>query len=426
MPRRNVSRAQGRSFLVGTGLVTVLGMVTYVAVTAGSDGLPLQSHTYVKAAFANVGDLGTGEDVRENSLRIGSVKSIEYTPDAAIVTLQLDKGAKVYRNARAAIWDLSALAEKFVELLPGTASTGQLGGRTLPVAQTESSADIDQLFDVLDPKTRGALTTTVRQVGGGAAGYSRQLHTFLAAAPALLKDSGTISATLASQQTNLPAVLAGADRLAAQLRGSAPQLTELLRQTDTTLRAVDVDGGGPLATTLRQAPATLRDAQSALDSLNQPLDDTQQAMTTLRPGARALGAATPDLRAVLRQAPAPLGKVPGVTTHAAPALTSLTKTFAEARPLAPRLDETLAGLRRLLDGLAPYSVDMAAFARDGATLTNDGQGWTHYVRLSLGPLDLGHVLGSVPIPSDPYPAPGQAPDDRSNPGIALIPGGARK
>jgi phospholipid/cholesterol/gamma-HCH transport system substrate-binding protein len=426
MPRRTVSRKQARSFLAGIGVLAVVGVVSYVALTAGQGGLPLQPHTDVQAAFANVGTLGTGEDVREDSVRVGRVTSIRYTPAAAVVTLQLSSGSKVYRNARAAIWDLSALGQKFVELLPGDRSAGPLDGRTIPVSQTESSADIDQLFNVFDPRTRSALASTAQQLGGGAAGYSQQLHDFLAAAPDLLGDTGTVTTALASSQANLPALLASAQQLSAQLRARAPEIGSLLRQTNATLQAVNVDGDKPLGETLSVLPPTLQKAQAALDALNQPLNDLQQAMTTLQPGAQALGIATPDLRDVLNDAPVPLGKVPGVARTAQPAVEVLTKTFSEAQPLAPRLDETLASLRELLDGLGPYSMDLAEFLQNGTSMVNDGQGYTHYVRLSIGPVDLGHILGVVKIPSDPNPAPGQASNDRSNPGIALIPGGAQK
>jgi phospholipid/cholesterol/gamma-HCH transport system substrate-binding protein len=163
---------------------------------------------------------------------------------------------------------------------------------------------------------------------------------------------------------------------------------------------------------------------TALDSLHQPLANARSAMETVGPGAQALGQATPDLRGVLREAPAPLDKVPGVATTAMPAVQELTHTFADARPFVPRLTDGLSSAAVPLAVLAPYAGDMATFGNDIAGAMSPHDAFRHWLRIVLEIPGTSAVSGLGPLgaqASDPYPAPGQAIRER-NPNGGLIPG----
>ncbi|WP_243770161.1 MlaD family protein [Amycolatopsis acidicola] len=419
-----VTRKQGRSFYLGV-VVLVLAVVTsYISLTA-DQGLPGMPKTVVRAAFGDVGSLTSGADVRQNSVRIGRVASVEEVNGLPQVTMELDGSQPVYRNARAAIWDQSALSQKFVELLPGDPSAPPLGDGVIPAQANENSSDISRLFDVLDDPTRAATTSAVRELGDGMAGHSRDLHDLLGALPSLLNDTGVVSTALASKEADLPALLASADRLAGRFSGRDNDLSTLVTQLDQTLQAVDVDGGGPLTQVLDKAPDLLRHGTAAADSLTQPLADAREAVTDLRSGAKALGDATPDFRGVLREAPGTLGKVPAVAGQAIPAVDNLTQTFSDLRPLVIRLGDGLPALRSLLQTLAPYAPEIGDFGYHGGLVFAGHAGDRHYMRVELvlpglagltagvSPLD-----GMTPVPRNPYPAPGQDPQDRATaPGL---------
>jgi phospholipid/cholesterol/gamma-HCH transport system substrate-binding protein len=410
------SRAQGRSFLVGVGLLAAVAIAAYVAVTA-KDGTPLSQHIQVKAAFSDVGQLSTGDDVRQNSVRVGQVSAIDYSAAEAIVTMDLETTEEVHADAKAAMWDQSALGQKFVELDTGSQGAGLLDGRVIPRAQTESATDIDQLLDALDPQTRAATGSAVRELGTGVAGHSKDLHDFLTGAPGLLTDVGTVSGSLASARTDLPALLGSAQRISAQLTGRTDQLRQLLKNTTSAFEALNVDDGKPLADTVKSLPGTLTSVRSVHDELLRPLADTRSAMAQLLPGARSLGAATPDVRGLLVEGVNPLHKLPGVAKSADPAVTGLTTTFRDARPLVPRLNQALAGLNPFLTALAPYSVDLPGLAEGGAGFTNDrfydSQGMVFGAVRILPVIAPGTVAGLFPQGYNPYPAPGTAVDDGS-------------
>jgi phospholipid/cholesterol/gamma-HCH transport system substrate-binding protein len=413
-------RASARSLLVGTLVLAMFVASLYVAFTAG-DGLPGRSYTYVRAAFTDVGALRRGDDVRQASVRVGQVHEIRATDDHAEVTLRLDGEQDVHRDARAAIWARSGLGKKFVEFAPGTRAAGRLGAaEVLPTARTVSPYELDDVLDVLDPRTRRALTGTLREVGGGAAGHSEDLAAVLEQAPDLLADLRTVAGAAAADEAELPELLRTADTFAGRFAGREQQLASLVDRLDTTQRAVTVDGGAPLGETLDRAPGALRSARASLTSLRDPLARTGSAMRALQPGARALGAAAPDLRGTLREAVRPLGRVPGVARKATPALEDLTGVLADARPLAPKVARAVASARTPLEALAPYSPEVALWFTYAADAISEGDEAGNWLRIDwvLKPESFTGATGlKDPFSKrNPYPAPGEAHRNRAGAG----------
>jgi phospholipid/cholesterol/gamma-HCH transport system substrate-binding protein len=423
---RQVTRTQARSFLVGLGAIAVLAGVIYLSLTANTGRLPGTPVTTVTAAFANVGQLQTGSDVRQNGIRVGQVSNVAFQRDQAIVTMTLNGDVPVYSDAYAGIWDQSALAQKFVELNAGNPATGRLGDRTIPLAQTESTHDLVDLLDVFQPDTRAALSSSLRALGGGVAGYGPGLHGFIAGAPQMLNSLGTVSTALSSDQADLPALLRSTDALTSRFEGREAQITSLLAQTDQTMQALGVDGGVPLSDTLKGLPPALTSARDAFNKIYGAVDDTGTAMTDLQSGAVALGQATPDVRGVLTDGVRPLDSVPDVSDSAKPAVDELTAVFSDARPFVPRVANGLSSAAEPLAVLAPYAQDIGTFSFDIGNLIGNHDGWLHRLRIMVGSPGLDSPLTGelVKDTNNPYPAPGQAIRDRDTNG-GLIPGTGR-
>lgn len=424
-----ISRQVVGSFWVGVvALIGVLA-IAFVGATA-SQGLPWKPTTQVNAAFEDVGELPVGSKVRENSRVVGKVTSLSYEDDTAVVTIELDgHNVPVYADARAAIWDQSALGTKFVELNRGNEAAGSLGDRIIPANRNVNSSDLGRLLDVFDEKTRAQLTGALRELGGGLAGHSKDLHDILERAPEMLDDAGRIGRTLASSETDLGSLLHNADQLVGAFNGHERQMAALVHEVGTTFEAVTVDDGVPLRDVVRQLPPTLQSARSGLRSLDQPLSDAKQAVVTLRPGVESLAQATPDLRGVLREGIRPLQKLPPVAQQAAPAVDELTQTARDARPLAPRLSEGLSYAVAPLAVLAPYASEIRTFFdRLNSLVSSYTAPDTHGARLGLAIDGLDIVGGGVvrgPIPRNPYPAPGVADRDRAVSPLDPVTGGPK-
>lgn len=424
------SRSVGRTFFVGIGGLAFIGLMVLFGVTATS-GLPGAPTTVVKAAFKNVGaSLKVGDDVRENGSRIGRIAALNYdgAHGRAVATMEIEGSeVPVYADAKAALTDTSALAKKFIELDRGHKSAGVLGGRVIPESRNVDSADLDRVLNVLDPRTREALTSTIREVGQGSAGHSQDLHDLLEHAPPILDNTGKISSTLASNATDLPGLLAQANELSGSLNGHEAQLSSLVRRADSTMRALGADDGKPLEAAVKQLPDTLSTAQGSFDSLHKPLEDTRVALADLRPGVVDLGQATPDLRGVLTEGQTPLDRVPGVADRALPAITDLTGTMRDARPLVPATSRGLTDASNPVNSLAAYSSEVVQFFRRIESMVSaqvaPGVHGARVLPAVGGSLLTGGVLPHALEGTTPYPAPGAVDRFHTNSPLNVLPGG---
>lgn len=408
---KNLPKKKATAFFVGVVGVICALMIAVVSLGASS-GLPWEQYTEVRVEFEDVGSLSSGDAVRQNSVRIGKVGDVEYVDGQAVATLKIKGDMPVYRDARAVIADESSLAKKFVEFHNGTQKAGRLpNDEALGVKQTMRATDLADVLAALDPKTRRSLGVGVRALGGGAAGHSRNLHDLLTAAPTLITGVEDITTALSTEKADVASLVAEVDQLAGEFHGHEKNIEGLIHDLGVTVDALGVDDGDPLRRTVHELPETLTVANRQLKKINPVLRETRLAVTDLRPGAGALGRATPDLRRVLREAVAPLDRVPGVAEDASPAVKSLTDAVRDARPLAPRVSTALSDLAPVLRILAPYSGDIVTFAgRLRSMLSTKTSDDTHMARLGVALPHTGIATGG--LIKDPmshrvaYPDPG--------------------
>ncbi len=408
--------ARSKSLIAAVATIALLVVSLYAAIFASS-GLPGSSREYVSVRFSDVGGLREGDDVREASIRIGRVDSIDLDGHEAVVRLQLSGEEPVYANATAAVWARSGLGQNFVELNRGTKEAGDLGTDELPPAQTLPASQLDELLSVLDKPTRGGLARTLREVGGGVEGKSAELAGFLSHAPEILGDLGSVSQATASQRADLAGLLRSSADLGSRFRGREKRIDSLLGKMDSTLRALNTEDGRAISETLDKAPAALKSTGDGLAALEQPLVDLEAAARSLEPGAASLGRSTPALRAVLREGQDPLEKVPGVAEFAEPALSELAEAVSDARPLADRLETTFDAAETLATYMSPYASDISQYFDYWSSTNGRSDKDGHYLRLGFV-VRPESLTGVLPIADpfthrNPYPAPGQAQSDRA-------------
>jgi phospholipid/cholesterol/gamma-HCH transport system substrate-binding protein len=405
-------RVARRTLALGVLGIGVMAVILFVAGTAHS-GLPFVTTTTVRAAFHDVHSLRVADDVRENSVRIGQVSEIEYRDDQALVTLRLEGDHDVYADAHAAILDLSALGTKFVQLSPGTAGAGPLGDRTIDAGGNSDSADIYHVFDVFDPPTLAAATSTVRELGIGSAGHGAGLHGYLSRFDELVPATGHIADVLASPQADLPGLLRATDGFATHLVGQQDQISQLIGRTDATLQAFTTHDAQPLSDTLVKLPATLDAARAALDDLSPTLGDTRRFMADFRPGAEDLGRSVDDVRGILRDGVPPLRQLPDVADDAEAPLTDLRDVSSDADPLSDRLIDTLGSTGKFLRYFGPYAFETRQLWSRGRALFAPNINGKHFPIATVVPDQrLAGMALRDGVPADPYPRPGQAGRER--------------
>jgi len=229
-----------------TRLAGVLLVFVLCAVFAGGCSLPGRTTgpLTVTATFDDVGDLVENHSVQVADVRVGSVTSIQLTPDfKAKVTMSL-KDVHLPADAVAELRQTSLLGEKFIELrpcdpTPAHQDTGcqNGGGGTLknktdiPLDHTKQAPELefvaDQAVQLLGGVASNDVATLVQTGSAGFGGRANELR-------GLLDDLSTISATLADQTTNLQRIIDGLDQATTTVAASSPALDQLLTNLANT------------------------------------------------------------------------------------------------------------------------------------------------------------------------------------------------
>ena len=226
----------------------VIALIAAGGILAGLAGTLFANHPYtVTAYFLSAEGLTQENDVVINGARVGKVVSVGIAPDdgpnqgGARVVMEIGGGsAPLHRGARATIRSKGLLGNPFVELTAGPPSGAVIpSGGTLPLQDTASPVDLDQVMDLFDSQTRTRIQTLTREGGTALAGRGSDLNTFLSALPGIVQDTSAVTGKIAEQDQQLSALDVEFDRIA-----------QMMASEDTAFRQ-DITNGANRAGQLR-------------------------------------------------------------------------------------------------------------------------------------------------------------------------------
>jgi phospholipid/cholesterol/gamma-HCH transport system substrate-binding protein len=285
-------RRRQRSY-VTTGLVA-LGVLAALLYLGFTKAIPFAAHWEVRAAFASANDLRPGTPVRIAGVEVGKVVAVERLRSGAtgaLVTMRIEEaGRPLHADATAKIRPRIFLEGNFfVDLTSGSPSAPELGdGDTIPVNQTATPVQLDQVLTSLQSDTREDLKTLLEEYGTalegkGAAGYNRSIEWWKPA----YRDSAIVSAaTLGQAEHDLSGYVRDAGATAAALDRNGERLKALVTDFRITAGAFAREQRS-LRTALGELPRTLRAAQPALLALNEAFPPLRQLAVDLLPGVRS-------------------------------------------------------------------------------------------------------------------------------------------
>src|SRR5207244_6787155 len=180
--------------LAALACVVALAAAVLLATSAGGTN---RAYT-VRAIFDDAAHLISGENVKIDGVKVGTVGPVTATPQAkAAVVLNISNpGFKDFRSdASCTIRPQGLLGEKFVDCLPtqprvegtplppplhkiGSGHEGS-GQYLLPVENTHSPVDVDLLGDITRLPERPRLTIIINELGAGLAGRGSDLNVVL-------------------------------------------------------------------------------------------------------------------------------------------------------------------------------------------------------------------------------------------------------
>ncbi len=209
MRGRNASSVFANPVLVGAVTVLVIIVAVFLSYNA-NNGLPFVPTTTLKVRFANGENLVRGNEIRSGGFRIGVVEDMKPVQLSAgrvgaELKLKLDKTiGKVPEDSRWRIRPRSALGLKYLELTEGRSKTAFQDGDTVPLEQTATNVDLDEVFKMFDAKTRRASQENLHGFGDAFAGRGAAVGRSVEELPRLFEHLEPVANNLADPQTQLP------------------------------------------------------------------------------------------------------------------------------------------------------------------------------------------------------------------------------
>jgi virulence factor Mce-like protein len=333
--------------LVGAVTVLVIIVAVFLAYNA-NNGLPFVSTYDLKARVPDADALVKANEVRIGGARVGVVKSVVPVQKKngeveAELTLSLDKSAEPIPNdSTIEVRPKSPLGLKYLQITPGSSTTGYKAGETIPVRfATPEPGDIDKFFDMFNAPTRKAIQRNLAGFGNALAGRGPQLNEALGALRGLVEEGQPAAALLASQTTNLGGFFRALAALSATVAPVAGEQASMFVALDQTFAAFAHVSTPYIEETIEKGPPTLDTVNADLPQINPFLHDTARFFTALRPGAKALQETSPVIAESLHAGIPALNASPLLNNQLAPTAKALL-AFQEA-------EGTMTGLQLLTD-----------------------------------------------------------------------------
>jgi len=289
------------NFTLGLVALIVIAVALYLGVTKS---IPLQSHYEIRAAFQSSNNIRPGSPVRIAGVEVGKVTSVDRANpggEGAILTMRIsDEGRPVHADATAKIRPRIFLEGNFfVDLTAGSPSAPELDdGATIPVQQTATPVQLDQVVTALQSDTREDLKTLLDEYGkglegAGAKGFNNSIPYW---EPAYRDGSVVADALRGETGRDLSGYVKNAGRTAAALDRNSEQLKSLVTDFNTTAAAFARQDAN-LNAAIGELPRTLRASYPALGALNESFPPLRALAQELRPGVQnseaTLDVATP-------------------------------------------------------------------------------------------------------------------------------------
>ena len=299
--------------MIGVGVAILVLLGVYLAFTKQfTKHIPFTSEGYrLHATFRNATTLKTNSNVRIAGVNVGRVTSVEPEGRMADVEFTVsDDALPIHRDATITIRpQLFLEGNLFLDVHPGSPSAPDLSsGSTIPVTQTATAVQLDQILTSLQSNTRVNLKRAL-------AGYGTALNASptsaedsaqppevqgLTAAEAINKtfryggragrSSAIVNEALLGEHPHDLSRLISAQRtLFAKLASTDGSLSDLITNFNTTAGALARESAN-LSASIRELAPTLEEAQPSLRHLNRALPWLERLAIESRPGIRELPA----------------------------------------------------------------------------------------------------------------------------------------
>lgn len=395
----------GRNLIAYAGLVVVGTLVAGYFLTNQRFNPPWEDKYTVYAMFEESGGVapGRGQEVRIAGVEVGDIRSAEIGDDGmARLELRIDKDQVVHKDAKILLRPKSPLNDMYVEISPGTGDAEALkDGDTVPVGQTVSPVQVDEVLGHLDTNTQAAMTTLFAESDTALVNAPKTLPPGLDQTRNLLKDLDPVMKRLETRRENLARLVNALADVSAAAGTNDKRLERMASSLNVTLSTVAGQSKN-LDATLAQLPGLsqeLRTTSSSVTKLASQLDPTLKNIKN----------ASDELPGALKSFNNSVDELDDFITEAKPVLKKAQPVVGDLRVASPHIRKVAGDLRPisadaqpLTQMLVPRLDDLSAFiynTNSVASLHDANRGILRgLVKASTDTTDLLHNLGLDVLP----------------------------
>jgi phospholipid/cholesterol/gamma-HCH transport system substrate-binding protein len=308
----------------------------------------------VTAQFSNASQLVKGNQVEVAGVAAGTINDISLGENGtALVKMTINSDYAPLREGTIATvrsQSLSGLANRYIQLqMPTAEAQGPpiADGGTLPLSQTVSEVDLDQLFNTLDHKTIGHFKDVIKGFARAYDGIGPQTNQGFHYLNPFLSTSREVFSELTSDENRFRHLIVDTASLSGALSDRSSDLEQFVSNADRAFGALASEDQN-LASAVGQLPGFMRNFNTTAVNLRATLDDLDPLVEASKPVARKLPPFTQALR--------------GFAIDAVPTVRRL-----DAVVRRPGADNDLTELTRLQSPLARIAV--GPVRRNGKTRT---------------------------------------------------------
>jgi phospholipid/cholesterol/gamma-HCH transport system substrate-binding protein len=401
----------GRSFVILLILAVIGTAAGFYILLQQRLPNPFQTFYSLNAAFPSAAAVvpGLGEPVNVAGVRVGQITGTSLKDGQGVVHMTIDphKIKRIYRNASADLVPNTPLKDMQINIHPGDASAGVLPhGGTIPLGQTTTPIDADDLLSALDTDTRSWFTSLITDLNEGTSGRGTDIRALLNNLGPTMAQLRQIGDLLAARRHELALVVHNLGVLTKATTQKDAQLQTAIQAGNATIQALasqDValrDAIVRLPGTLAQTRTTLRDTIPLANALG-------PTATALIPTARRLPGTLRGAQTLFEGAALlPLAEIPPFVRAVLPLATQLTPLVSDLNASVPSLIKAFKVLNYTTNELAYvpggnnpgmlYWLAWAAHDLNSFLSTGDAHGavWRGQVVVSCSSLG-GTVIGPL-------------------------------
>jgi phospholipid/cholesterol/gamma-HCH transport system substrate-binding protein len=347
---------------LAAGLIAVV-VIALALYAAFIHKYPWSNPYELRAVFSNASNIQLKSPVRVSGVTVGKVTGLETKPGstASIVKMELtDEALPIHRDAELKIRPRIFLEGNFfVDLKPGTGGSPVVDSEgQIPMSQTYSPVQIDQVLSVLQGSTREDAQKLLQGYGealngkpkpgedddqdpathGETAGES--LNDSLRWSPRALRGLAQVNdALLGTEPHDLSRLIASQQKVSAELNRHEDALKDLISNLNTTMAAFAGEATA-LRTSIHVLPDVLQAADSAFLHLNEAFPPTRAFAREILPGVRETPATTQASFPWIDQASKLLSpaELQGLVNDLRPSIRDLATVTDQSVRLFPQVD----------------------------------------------------------------------------------------